>query len=258
MTRLTIALAALLTAPAFGADQPANANADQVRVALAADDPRPLASAIVELEFRHGVSISYEDAPIVFAGEMKDVTLEVRRDLADFAPGQAPRVIVPSGGAFTIFYDVAADSGKPASMRDVIQSAIDAHAAARLAGRYRVVESALGYVVVPVAHTDENERLAAIAPVLDARISVPASSRNAIDALDQICRAVSVASGSPVVIGTAPATLLGRHTTTITADHEPARDVLARLFKEFNVGISWQLFHDPAGDFYALNLHTLE
>lgn len=258
MKRFTLTLAALLAAPAFAADQPAQPQQNLVRVALAADDPRPLAAALIELERRHNVAISYEDAPIVFAGEMKDVTNEVRRDLHRFAPGAAPKVIIPLGGTFTIFYDVSVADGRPGSIRDVIQSAVDAHAAADLAGRHRVIETAAGFCVVPEAHHDVNDQLANVAPVLDATITIAPGTRNGIEAVDEICRAVSIASGSAVTIGAAPATLLGRLTTTISAKNEPARDVLARLLSECNAAVSWQLFHDPADDFYALNLHTIE
>ncbi|MGD9691314.1 MAG: hypothetical protein AB7G17_00560 [Phycisphaerales bacterium] len=261
MNRFTMALGLLTAASAFGAGQAGqgnNANAQQVRVSLAANDPRPLAAAMAELEFRHRVPISYEDAPYVLVTETQDVTEQVRLDLAEFAPGQAPRVIVPRGGSFTFGYEVSATDGQPGSIKDVIQSAIDAHSAKDLAGRYRVVETSNGYAVVPVAHRDGTARLVGLNAALDARISVAESSRNGIDALEELCRAVSKASGTPVVIGTAPATLLGRHTTTISARNEPARDVLARLFGEFNVGLSWQMFHDPAGDFYALNIHIVE
>lgn len=257
MKRLTIALAALLAAPAFAADEPNLPVVEQVRVALSVDDPRPLAAAILELEYRHGVPITYEDAPIVVGAEMKDVTTEVRHDLSRYAPGQAPKVIIPLGGTFTIFYNVASDTGQPASMRDVLQSAIDAHAGARLAGRYRVLESGAGFSVVPSAHTGADARLSAVAPVLDTRITLAGGARSGIDAIEQICRAVSVASGEAVTIGTAPATVLGRHTTTISAADEPAREVLARLLKECPVAMSWQLFHDPADGFYALNLHSV-
>ncbi len=261
MNRFTMTLALLMTAPAFGADQPGKTNQGEpetVRVALAANDPRPLAAAMAELEFRHRVRITYEDAPIVLASEMKDVTERVRLDLGEHAPGLAPRVIVPLGGTFTIGYDVRVTDGQPGSLREVIQSAIDAHAAKGLAGRHRVVETAIGYSVVPVAHHGADARLVGLNAALDARISVGESSRSGIDALDEICRAVSRASGTPVVIGTAPATVLGRHTTLVSAKDEPARDVLVRLFQEFDAGLSWQLFHDPAGDFYALNIHVVE
>jgi hypothetical protein len=57
--------------------------------------------------------MTYEDPRYVYSGEIKDVTLSVRRDLDKYMPGEAPRVLIPRGDTLTFDYDVTSDTNRP-------------------------------------------------------------------------------------------------------------------------------------------------
>src|SRR2546426_6553565 len=61
---------------------------------LSVQDPRPLAKAIEILEEKYGFVITYEDPRYTHPSEITDVTEKDRRDLANFKPGKAPRVLI--------------------------------------------------------------------------------------------------------------------------------------------------------------------
>jgi hypothetical protein len=105
---------------------------------LSVEDGRPLAKAIEVLESRYGWVITYEDPRYAYSGEIKDVTLSVRRDLDKYKPGEAPKVLVPKGGPLTFDYDVKSDTDLPSSRETVVRELLKAQAVSGKAGRFRL------------------------------------------------------------------------------------------------------------------------
>lgn len=66
--------------------------------------------------------------------------------------------------------------------------------------RYGVLESKLGFHIVPVEVPDETGRYVPATNLLDTRVSVPVAQRTASEHLKAICDAVSVSTGRPLVI----------------------------------------------------------
>jgi hypothetical protein len=69
---------------------------------LSVNDGSPVAKAIEELVARYGYVITYEDPRYAYEGDLQDVTTQVRRDLDQYPPGKAPKVIVPRGGKLSV------------------------------------------------------------------------------------------------------------------------------------------------------------
>src|SRR5690348_7663713 len=97
---------------------------------LSADDPRPVAAAVLTLESLYGWAITYEDPRYVHPDDLRDVTWQVRRDMApDLLIGRAPKVLIPRGGKLTASYGVSAGTGRPHRAEDAIQQVLDARIA---------------------------------------------------------------------------------------------------------------------------------
>ncbi len=73
---------------------------------ITVSDIRPVADALLSLERKYGVVISYEDPEYVYWGDFQDVTTKVRHDGKSF-----PRVIVPKSIPFRFRFLVR--SGNP-------------------------------------------------------------------------------------------------------------------------------------------------
>ncbi len=262
MNRITLIAAALALAStaslAAQNAQPGEPNPMIRSLRLSVADPRPVAAAIIELEQRHGVAISYEDAPYAHAADTKDVTLDVRRDLNAFPAGQAPAVIVPKGGALDISYDADRTTGEPVSLAQTLGALLDANVAADNAGDFRVVSAGAMTHVVPASAKDAGGVNAPVHAVLDTVVATPAIGANGIDALNALCDALSRQSGELVVVGTIPANLFGNASVRLPAGEGVARETLKALLAQVPATCSWQLFHDPGMKFYALNIHTID
>ena len=230
------------------------------RLQISVTSGRPVAAAILEIERRHGVAISYEDLPIVYTEDVRDVTAEVRRDLATFAArGEVPPpVIVPRGGAVNLSYDTNRLTGVPIDLEGVLAEVLQANTRAGNAGTFRVVAGRGITHVIPVARRDATGVVAAVAPVLDSEIISLSLDTNGFLALIAFCEALSSASGQTVLPGTMPTNLFGNTSITLDENQGVAREILVDILAQIPRRLAWQLFYDPGKHFYALNIHVVE
>jgi hypothetical protein len=233
--------------------------AQATKASLSAEDPRPLAAAIETLEVRSGVAITYEDPLYVNAGEIADVTDEVRRDLDEYKPGEAPKVLVPKGGTVSIDYDTIPGTNRPADPAAVVLQLVDAYNASGNAGRFRVEVSGEIIHVIPDAFKNKEGELTPQQSVLDAVISLPEEERSGVQTLRAICDAVSLETRKKVVFGTIPVNLLVQHRDRRGWASQRARNVLVELLESSKrrANLSWRLLYDPGTREYALNIHPV-
>jgi hypothetical protein len=218
---------------------------------------RPVAKAVEMLEAKYGRIITYEDPRYIHPSDVKDVTLEVRRDLDKYKPGEAPKVLIPRGGALDVVLSNISGSIGDAEVMKMVQQILDRQAVSGLAGRFRVEKSENAMHVIPTAIKNQNGVLVSEAPVLDALISISAREQSTYDKMRSLCDAVSRATNVRVELGTVPTNLLEQHRDLQGANRQKARDVLISLLKSLKgkSNLSWQLFYDPGYKAYALNLH---
>ncbi|MBI1747001.1 MAG: hypothetical protein HYR55_10490 [Acidobacteria bacterium] len=247
-----VAVLAMMAYPVVLGD---NSQADQV-VKLSVDDPRPVAKAIETLQAKYGVVITYEDPRYLHEGDIKDVTEQVRKDLARYEKGKAPRVLIPKGGKIDIAYSVSPTTGKPENLAALLQMLLDAHAANDNPGVFRVEQSGEILHVVPAQAKNTEGQWVEQSSILDARITLPEQERNLEETLQAITRAVGQATQADIGIA-GPPNLLIHSRTRLGATHERARDVLVRALENSPRKISWRLFYGPDLKHYALNIYLL-
>ncbi len=229
---------------------------------LSVNNGRPVAEAAWELEKRYGWVITYEDPIYVNGSEINDVTLQVRRDLDKYKPGQAPKVLVPKGGSLAITFKLTSDDNTPVRPESVVQKLLEVNGAAGNGGIFRLEVSGPIVHVIPTAYKNITGTLVPLQPVLDSLISIPAEERTGMQSLKALCAAVSEVTQTKVVVGTVDRNLFAGHSYQLGAKDEKARDFLVRLLGNVRVAgrlddtdLSWRLLFDPTEKFYALNIH---
>ena len=262
-TARQVAFALLLAGVAAGiatAAEPTEpaAPAEPVERTIAVDTHRPLSAAVTLLQARHGWLMTYEDPAYVHASDVVDATEQVRQDLDQYPPGQAPKVLVPRAAALEVHYRVASDLPARANAESALKAALAAHMRADNPGRFHLLKAGRYIHVVPDQVKDETGKWQPTASLLDAQVILPAGQGSTLDVLAELCRHLSDATGAHVELGTTPINLLARHECQLTALEGSARTVLTRVLDEVGDRFVWQLLYDPGLKWHVLNIQWVE
>jgi hypothetical protein len=103
---------------------------------ITVDDPRPLAAAILKIEELSGIPINYEDVPVYYSADVKDVTEEVSRTRTSNR-----RIIVARGGQLSVPIIVDAATGRLNDIQAVntaLAALVSAYNSSNLPGGFEV------------------------------------------------------------------------------------------------------------------------
>jgi hypothetical protein len=204
-------------------------------VTISVNSPRPLASAIEELERRSGRVITYEDPLYLYAADIEDVTLAVRRD------GRTePRVLVPRGGPFFFRYPAAAGDQSAILERLIEEYNLSGHP-----GVFRLIRTGDVYHVVPSERRNATGAFEPHASLLDANISFPAGDRTALAMVKAITEALSRQGVATIGVATVPVNAMLQTHIQEGATGESGRTLLLRTLNAVHPMLSWNLFCDP-------------
>jgi hypothetical protein len=219
-------------------------------------DGRPLAKALELLTSRHGYVITYEDPRYVHDSDIKDVTSEVRRDLDQYEPGQAPKVFVPIGGSLTLSYAVSSETGQPAAPAALIQELIDVHNGGNQGGAFRLEQIGDVFHIVPSKVKDHAGNWIEQKSILDVPITLPEKDRSVMEMVDAIRKAVAEATKMQVLLFDVPLNLFMQRRFGEGSMNKSARDILMQTLNSTGKKLTWQLYYDPGPD--ALYLLTID
>lgn len=233
---------------------PASAVQPQQKERITVNDPRPVASAIESLETRYGRVITYEDPPLVNADDTRDVTESVRRDLHKYAPGTAPRVIIPRGGELSVEFNAA----DPVEV--VLLSILNESERVRTGTTFRTEESNGMIHVIPQSIKGMGGETVPVRSILDGPVQLPQQQRNGMQMLEAWRDAVSRKSKKRIIIGAIPLNLFLTDKDEQGLSSQNARDALVDILARFGRGVklSWQIFYDPGQKIYAINIHQVK
>ena len=176
------------------------AQTTQETTKLSVDDPRPVAKAVEELVARYDYVITYEDPRFLYEGDLQDVATQVRRDLDQYPPGKAPKVIVPRGGKLAVTLPSSASVNMQTSA-SVLDQLTRAQSIRGEGGHFRVVQVGDVFHVAPTEVRDRNGNWIARSSILDIPISLPMEDRSEVGMLDAIVKAVSAEAHVKVYLG---------------------------------------------------------
>lgn len=193
-------------------------------------DARPLKKAAEALEALYGVPISYEDpSAYAYNGDLSDPfefraanALPPRDSSLKFVSEHLKGAIErPDAHGVHPLLQAAPE----ADVARILQSVVDQHASNGNPGRFKILATPAGLVIVPTAARNSRGEWVPDQSLLDFRISLPEMDTDADLAIEAFCKALSAASGKTVQ----PADAFLTRTARIGADNEVARDVLVRL-----------------------------
>jgi hypothetical protein len=218
-------------------------------VAVFVDDPRPLHEAVSEFLKRYPVTITYEDPRFEFAGDIKDVTDQVRR-----SPNpHNHRTIIPRGSVLETSYAVD-NAGQPVNVASALQAMVEAKNANPVGGRFAVYRSGQAFHVVPVEIRRRDGAWVTQTSVLDVPISLTVQEANGLELLEAILKEASAASGQDIRGPVGPPNPLFRYKGNAEAKNESAREVLMTTLHSINPRFSWTMSYVPGDRYYVLGI----
>jgi hypothetical protein len=206
------------------------------------------------LRYKLGVPISYEDVRWIKAEDLIEVGRLSSVDRSKLKNLER-RVPAPASLQFNFLVNSLART-PVASHRDILFSALTEHSRRKNPGEFMLVElqDQESFSIVPgkVGETGGTTR-APLSP-LDARISLPEQEVAGADAIFEILKAISAATGDRIgVLNELP---LGR--VRLVAKNEVARDVLARTLRDsYEWKAYWNLYFGADEGVWGLNLGAL-
>jgi len=224
---------------------------------LSANSAAPLGDLADQLQDMYGYVITYEAPKYVYAGDVEDVTLAVRRDLDKYPPGKAPKVVVPMAHSLTIDA-VPAGHVSSAYVAKILQQLVQIEMSGTVGGRYRVEFNENEFHIVPTAIRDVDGNWIEHRSILDTPISIQKKDRSALAMITAICRALEASTRQDVGLMSVPASFLHSVTGAWGADHEPARDVLTRVLRDTGAKLSWRVEYIPSPSTYAMRIAAVQ
>jgi hypothetical protein len=222
---------------------------------ISVTEPRPLARVAEILTTRYGVPVSYEDvSAYAYDGDLSAATSEKQ--------GPRAAAILPRSSSLKFFPEALAISfdpvrtADPAAVAKMLGGILAQHEAAGNPGRFKLLETAAGLVIVPTAVRDYSGTFIPDQSLLDMRISFQAAAGDADSALLAFRDALKAVSGKEVSIEG-----FWAQSGPVGANNEIARDVLARILNGLhhfvgpttNIGdvspsprLVWSLTAEPA------------
>lgn len=223
--------------------------ADEVRVDV--EDARPLAVALQELEARLGVPVSYEDAPYENDDDLDDATLRIRKDLDQFPPGEAPRILLPRVCRFEAVYHHDA-TGNPTSTLKAVESLVEAYNQQALPGKFRVRVDAGRIGVVPEQVMDRDGQWQPATVLLDKPVQVSVTNESLARAIQALYSAIDANTTAKL---TGMISVPEGARVSISCSNEPARTVLARMLDACNLrNTRWVVYYQPEPEYYGCNI----
>jgi len=199
-------------------------------------DPRPLSAAILILEARTKLAITYEDPPYLYPDEIA-------------VSPEGP--LIPKGGSIDFSYS---DDSEPSN---IIQSLLEAHSKMGNPGIFQVDKSEGFYLVFPLKYRNEKGELIPQSSLLDSPISISAQNISGIDIIEILCDKLSKALNKNVMIGMIPTKPFSKIYESYNVIDQPARSHLIKLIKDSGNSLSWQMLYDPKLKWYVLNIHYI-
>jgi len=226
----------------------------------------PVAEAAAKLEDAYGWAITYEPLPLVYEGDLRDVTSESRKDGKSAGPG-IPRILAARRGTFSFSFD-------PPSQRKPGTRAPEGLARGAILDMLKSYSESIGGVeaftltdsnglfhIIPTQRRGVSGQWEKIEPLLDTPVSVPPGRRTGLELLNEICRSLASQTGVHVGFGSpAYANMLATRITVISSTpNETARSILSRFAAEQAAPrpISWRLGYPPSWG-YMLSVRILD
>jgi len=221
---------------------------------VSASDSRPLAQAVTALSEEYAWTIDFEDPPFYSKYDLVDDTAPEWRAAHPNAQG----VTVISGGAFQTRFpetDARLSAGQEEYVLDIIVSDYNKSGNP---GRFSLINEGNGRFAVVGSHVrDDSGQEQAMPSILDTAITVPTETRDGLQTISAILKALATKSQTRVELGLMPWNALVRTEVTVGGQNIPARALLLQTLSLIKTALYWRLYYDNDVKTYAFSLLPL-
>lgn len=228
----------------------AKAQAQTTLKSLDVTEHRPVRAAVLELISQYPVAITYEDPRYEYAGDLEDLSDQVR----DKFPN-AHGLIAPRGGSLHANYEVSQGAGELGNVSAALNNIVNAANVAAFGSRFTVLRIGDVFHVIPTEGRDSTGAWVKQTSILDVRITLKTDVLNGVELLKAIIEKVGQASGQKVGWGIGGLTnTFGAYRGSIDVKDEPARDVLIDMLHDISDRFGWVVTYIPAHKDYSFDV----
>ncbi|MBU1692862.1 MAG: thioredoxin family protein [Verrucomicrobia bacterium] len=214
--------------------------ADPVLFHVDVTGERPLADALEGFMRLHQVLVTYEDPLYEFAGDLDDQTM-MRKDLAKYPPGQAPRVLQPKRMQFQAQYLLDTGKKAPGDITAALEQLIEQYNNGPRIAEFKLSEGPGIWHVVPTRVRDNSGSWKAATSILNNVVHLTGGETNYMEftssSLQEACRDIGIRLWE--------FTALPPQIVTLPEGDFTLREMLARLITSNFVNVTWFMLCDP-------------
>jgi hypothetical protein len=201
-------------------------------------------------------TIDFEDPPFYSKHDLVDDTAPEWRAAHQNAQG----VTVISGGAFQTRFPETADARLSVAQEEhVLDIVVSDYNKSGNPGRFSLINEGNGRFAVVGTHVrDDSGQEQAMPSILDTAITVPTETRDGLQTISAILKALTTKSQTRVELGLMPWNALVRTEVTVGGQNIPARALLLQTLSLIKTTLYWRLYYDNDVKTYAFSLLPLK
>ncbi len=210
-------------------------------VTLTDDSSRPLSDMLNRVQRLYNTPIDFEEVPYENPSEIR---------WSNMVTPKGVRPAFPVGGKLVVTLDKTDTNAYLAT-----ETVIAAYTSAELPGLYQAIEENGRIDVIPKYTRGVDGTMREVPPIMSESVTLPSAERTVFQTLELMSSAVSKASGFTVHIMAAG--IPENAMTDVTANGEPARDVLASITSKLGITMAYQALYDPREKAYYVGLQPV-
>lgn len=229
---------------------------------LKSSDPRPLRDLARQLEKHFGLRVPYEETLLAADESLVDAVpshVKASRPEAVF--------LVPRSKPVSVTLTIDPKLEKSDRSRLAVEQVFDAFQRSGNQGFFRLHVNGDLALILPTAFKEKGGEIRAFEPLLDTPVSIPEGRRRVGEIVRLILQDVSQKREYAIAEGLTPTNLFQGRTVLFSAENEPARSALLRLFGDVGIWytsagflpprVSWALIYSPDEDQFYFNAHLV-
>ena len=218
---------------------------------------RPVTEIVQQISDRTGVVITYEDPPILFPGEIDDVTAEVARDPDAALVRNGRGVLVPKNKVLEWTEQTTSTVPTIGQVEVSLLDLLRVHNATDAGGKLKLVRDGDILHVVPTRTKLENGQWWDVFSVMDVPITVAPEQRSVDDQLDAIFHAIGKKLGVFIRIVRSPVNTIQVAASMYQLDGVTGRNAVMEVLQKTNTPTRWAILYDPSIEGYYVSFVRL-
>jgi hypothetical protein len=213
-------------------------SAQQTTTVITVNDPRPLSETILKLEKVSNQPMTYEDAPVVYAGDLVDMS-----DVYRHKPGV--KVLMPKFVTLSVTFTTSEIADR-AGTAQVLQRLVTKFNRENPKGpQFTILDKDGLFHVIPKSQRLASGKVVPYTSPLDVPLTVVVKDVLAGVALKAVLDAIEAKTRTKILVGISPfdtgLNVKGRRTFSISTQTQTGRTLVTQLMQGFSPWWSWEL-----------------